>query len=94
MIGIVYTLSEGFTDLYWFPKKLLESSRPSSNYKRKSLHAFIAWVHFTFVVEEALESDSNSTHSDPIFYSTIPDRNAARRMKRISMIHVNEVPSD
>lgn len=61
----------GLVNSMRFPKNLLESTGFFSNYKRVSLHAYMAWVLFTFPAEEAQKVDFNRNHWDPSFNSVI-----------------------
>lgn len=58
MIGAGYDILEIFGDPIHYPKKLLKSDRPPSNYERMSPHAFMAWVHSALSEKEILKVTS------------------------------------
>lgn len=80
-----YSILQSFGDPMHFVKKLFESAGRTSNYKKISLHAFMALVHSTFPEKEALKVSANHTHWDPLFNSSIPYRDRKEGEKRIAL---------
>lgn len=57
-----------------FPKKLLQKAALPGKYKSMSLHAFMVWVHLTFLGEKFLNVSASRTNYDPISSSAIPNQ--------------------
>lgn len=55
MIGTGYENLENLTDAIHFQKEPSESSWLLINYDRMALHAFMEWMYFTFLLEEAMK---------------------------------------